>query len=378
MEDNNSIATTAILESHTLKHWIALKQVPRLTTRLKLKLVEKYGIVELFNFSQQLLVEHGFTDAQQRAFLSPDWTQIQGIVDYCQSQQIKIMSYGCSSYPTQLKEIASPPLILFAKGDASLLRHDQIAIVGSRRTSTYGRDNAFNLAYDLAQSGFVITSGLALGVDGFAHQGCLKGQGKTIAVLATGVDVIYPARHKALAAEILRSGGLLITESFPGTRALAGLFPKRNRLISGLSIGVVIVEAAIKSGSLVTAKYAVEHNREIFAFPGSVHNPQAAGCHQLIKQGAKLIENCADVIEEVQSQRLLPVQRLENCVEKKSGQSLCDDPLLDSVGYETTPVDLVVSRSKLPTDVVLTRLTILELRGLVTAVPGGYLRNNGG
>ncbi|MFT6208230.1 MAG: DNA processing protein, partial [Colwellia sp.] len=231
----------------------------------------------------------------------------------------------------------------------------------------------------LANAGLVVTSGLALGIDGAAHQGTLSAGGKTIAVVATGLDQVYPVRHRLLAKNILDNDGAIISEFPPNTPPKPGYFPKRNRLISGLSVGVLVVEATIKSGSLVTARCAIEQNRDVFAIPSTINNPQAKGCHWLIKQGAKLVDNIADIVDELD---LLPQRGLhltinkekEQRLEKSQKQHLFNDSLLASVGYEITPVDMVVSRSKLPIDVVLTRLTMLELKGLVATVPGGYLR----
>ena len=234
------------------------------------------------------------------------------------------------------------------------------------------------------QAGLVITSGLALGIDASAHKGALTSNASTIAVVATGLDKVYPARHRTLAQQIIFHDGAIISEFLPGTLPKAGHFPKRNRIISGLSIGVLVVEAELKSGSLITARCALEQNREVFSIPSTINNPQAKGCHWLIKQGAKLVEEVADIVGEL---TFLDTNTLElkqyKCSQgvvnkaidqKKQNKGLCVDELLASVGFEVTPVDKVVFRSKLPIEEVLTRLTLLELSGLVAAVPGGYLR----
>ena len=226
---------------------------------------------------------------------------------------------------------------------------------------------------------FVVTSGLALGIDAHAHQGALQSGGHTIAVVATGLDMVYPARHKTLQKNILQSNGLIISEFAPGIPPKPGHFPKRNRIISGLSLGVLVIEASLKSGSLITARCALEQGREVFAVPSSIYNEQAKGCHWLIKQGAKLVEGIDDIVEELKDSSLnslsLNIKQSKSAsTEKNEKQGLCNDPILASVGYEITPVDRVVSRSKLPIDEVLTRLTVLELEGLVSAVPGGYLK----
>ena len=362
-------------ESH---YWLALKLVPRLASHKKLTLVELFGVEQLFHPSQELS-SLNLTQKQISAIRAPDWLRISNIVDASQRCGSSIIPITDSRYPLNLKQIFDPPLVLFAQGNIALLNQQQIAMVGSRDASINGRDNAFEFSQKLAQAGLVITSGLALGIDGAAHKGTLSVQGKTIAVVATGLDQVYPARHRLLAKSIIDNDGAIISEFAPGTPPKPGYFPKRNRIISGLSLGVLVVEATIKSGSLVTARCAIEQNREVFAIPSTINNPQAKGCHWLIKQGAKLVDNVADIVDEIE---LLPKSSLnlsidlekEPALEESEKQHLFNDSLLASVGYEITPVDIVISRSELPIDVVLTRLTILELKGLVATVPGGYLR----
>jgi len=277
--------------------------------------------------------------------------------------------------------------VLFVQGNISLLNAPQIAVVGSRSASAGGRETAFILCQQLAQQNVVITSGLALGIDAAAHRGALSQPASTIAVVATGLDQVYPARHLSLAQQIIATNGIIISEFLPGTQPRAGHFPKRNRLISGLSLGVLVVEAELKSGSLITARCALEQNRDVFAVPSSIENQQAKGCHWLIKQGAKLVEECADIIDELAFEdkpslhlksNEQPLKAAEHNILKGDNEiiqkGLCNDVLLASVGFEITPVDKVVSRSELPVEEVLTRLTMLELSGLVSAVPGGYIR----
>jgi DNA processing protein len=359
-------------------YWLALKLVPRLASQKKLTLVELFGVEQLFHPSQELS-SLNLTQKQITAIRAPDWLRISAIIDASEQSGSIIIPITDPRYPLNLKEIFDPPIVLFAQGNITLLNQQQIAMVGSRNASINGRDNAFDFAQKLAKVGLVITSGLALGIDGAAHKGALSVNGKTIAVVATGLDQVYPARHRLLAKSILDNDGAIISEFLPGTSPKPGYFPKRNRIISGLSLGVLVVEATIKSGSLVTARCALEQNREVFAVPSTIHNLQAKGCHWLIKQGAKLVDNIADIVDEIE---LLPQSALnltsniekDPVLEKSQKQHLSNDSLLASVGYEITPVDIVISRSELPIDVVLTRLTILELKGLVATVPGGYLR----
>ncbi len=370
--------TTTDVVYTDVHYWLALKFVPRLAIHKKLLLVRKFGLRKLFSLDYPHK-DISISEKQADAFVHPDWTKINNIIENCKRCNCDLIGYDDLHYPEQLKQIYDPPLVLFTQGNKLLLSYSQIAIVGSRGATFTGRENAFSFAQQLVNQGIVITSGLALGIDAEAHKGALASDGYTIAVVATGLDRVYPARHKKLANEIVKKNGLIVSEFIPGTIPKAGLFPKRNRIISGLSGGVLVVEATIKSGSLVTARSALEQNREVFAVPSSLQNPQGKGCHWLIKQGAKLVENCADILEEVNFPAETSLNLKEHTDdagedEKIYEQGLFNDPLLDSVGYEITPIDSVVSRSKLPIDVVLTQLTMLELKGLVSAVPGGYLR----
>ena len=358
-----------------IDYWLALKYVPRLAIHKKLKLVKQHGLTQLFK-SPEILDSANLTTNQRSAFLYPDWPKIEKIMSMSLTCSSNIICFDDQYYPKLLQEIYDPPLVLFTQGDVELLNSNQIAIVGSRSATISGRDNATKLAQQLVEQNITITSGLALGIDAAAHRGAIKAQGKTIAVVATGLDRVYPVRHKHLNQEILQSGGLIISEFIPGTQPKAGHFPKRNRIISGLSQGVLVVEAEIRSGSLITARCALEQGREVYAIPGSINNPLVKGCHWLIKQGAKLVEDSADIVEELTVTQALPsrsVNKQNNCQ-----QDLFNDSLLASVEYEVTPIDIVVSRSKLPVEVVLTRLTMLELKGHVVAVPGGYIRLNRG
>ena len=376
--NNNNNETLALTTAH---YWLAVKAIPRLASHKKIALVEKYGLTALFSSSVDLTLS-GLTSRQQLAVSSPDWQAFSKIItdtELCQSQ---ILTFDSPAYPKLLKEIYDPPVVLFIRGNADLLLLPKMAIVGSRNATASGREIANKLANELTAQ-FVVTSGMALGIDAQAHLGAMQNQGFTIAVVATGLDLIYPARHKALQKNILENKGLIISEFAPGVAPKAGHFPKRNRLISGLSLGVIVVEASMKSGSLISARCALEQGREVFAVPSSIYNLQAKGCHWLIKQGAKLVEGIADIVEEFEDiasngLNLSRNKEKDTSIEKSKEQDLCNDSMLASVGYEITPVDVVVSRSKLPIDVVLTRLTVLELRGLVSAVPGGYLKLNRG
>lgn len=358
-----------------IEYWLALKFVPRLAVQKKLALVKQHGLVPLFH-SKKIRNTLHLTSNQYTALCHPDWEKIEAIISRSLTCQSEIICFDNHLYPKLLKEIHDPPLVIFTKGNTCLLNKNQIAIVGSRSATINGRDIACKLAEQLTEQGFVITSGLALGVDAAAHRGALIGNGNTIAVVATGLDKVYPSRHKQLNQDILQAGGLIISEFVPGTIPKAGHFPKRNRIISGLSQGVLVVEAEIRSGSLITARCALEQGRDVYAVPGSINNPLAKGCHWLIKQGAKLVEECADIVEELTVSAVQPIASRDQ--ENNCQQDLFNDAFLANVQYEVTPIDIVVSRSKLPIEVVLTRLTMLELKGHIVAVPGGYIRLNRG
>jgi len=369
-----------------IHYWLALKLVPRLAIHKKLALVDAYGITALFSLSisSPLTSANNLTPKQLVAFNHPNWLLIDDIITKSNHCKSEIITFDDPLYPNLLKQIYDPPLVIFLQGNKYLLNKNQLAIVGSRSASVSGRDTAFNLAQQLVESGLVITSGLALGIDAYAHRGALTFGASTIAVVATGLDKVYPARHRTLAQQIISQEGAVISEFLPGTLPKAGHFPKRNRIISGLSIGVLVVEAEMKSGSLITARCAIEQDRDIFSIPSTINNPQAKGCHWLIKQGAKLVEEVADIVGELTlfDKNTLDLNQHKNSqdivnkdiVQKKQNKDLCVDELLASVGFEITPVDIIVFRSKLPIEEVLTRLTMLELSGLVAAVPGGYLR----
>lgn len=372
------------MQKSKIHYWLALKFVPRLAIYKKLALVDRYGLATLFT-SSQLTSANNLTSKQLSAFHQPDWHLIDEIINSSNRCSSEILGFDDPLYPSLLKQIYDPPLVLFVQGNKELLNQTQLAIVGSRSATINGREAAFQIAQQLVEANLIVTSGLALGIDSAAHKGALTKTHSTIAVVATGLDRVYPARHRTLAKEILEKKGAIISEFLPGTLPKAGHFPKRNRIISGLSVGVLVVEAALHSGSLITARCALEQNRDVFAIPSGIGNQQAKGCHWLIKQGAKLVEEAADIIEELvfpDNSNLQLIQQnyqsqfsVDKAIDEKStNKGLCDDVLLDSVGFDITPVDTVVLRSKLPIQEVLTQLTILELSGLISAVPGGYTR----
>lgn len=372
-------------------------------------LLSHWGSVDaLLGASAQALTQVGLSEAQVRALTQPNWTHIDRQFDWMQRTHTQMQVYTAPEYPPQLREISSLPLVLFVQGNPALLHQPQLAMVGARTPTAKGREIAQHFAEVLGRAGLVITSGLALGIDGASHQGALIASAKTIAVLGCGLDTIYPQAHQGLAQEILAAGGSLVSEFLPGTLPRAQHFPRRNRIISGLSLGVLVVEAANKSGSLITARYALEQNREVFAIPGAIHNPLAKGCHQLLKQGAKLVETAQDVLEELpefrqsfqvadfepilKPDKMLPDTKLaaeqvaalpmrsDKSSSKQSHEVLKVEPmdqvLLKCLGFETTPVDVIIQRTGLSAEQVSSRLLMLELQGQVLQVPGGYVKRN--
>ena len=278
---------------------------------------------------------------------------------------------GDARYPLTLLQTADPPLLLYLHGRAELLNTRCLAIVGSRNPTAQGADNARAFAEHLGRGGLTVVSGLALGIDGAAHTGALAAGNGTIAVVGTGLDTVYPRRHRELAHRIAESG-LLVSEFPLGTAPLAQNFPQRNRIIAGLSLGTLVVEAALESGSLITAAQAVEAGREVFAIPGSIHSPQSRGCHALIKQGAKLVETAQDVLDELGGQRSIsPAQA--------ALPGLQAHPLLDAMGFEPVSLDALQARTGLATSQLSAQLLELELQGDVARLPGGlYQRRASG
>ncbi len=275
-----------------------------------------------------------------------------------------VVTLADDDYPHALLEIGDPPVVLFAKGRRELIAAPSIAIVGSRNATPQGLATAKAFARALSDAGLVITSGLALGIDAAAHEGGLEGSSSTIAVTGTGLDIVYPARNRALAHRIAERG-VMMSEFALGTGAIAHNFPRRNRLISGLARGVLVVEAAVKSGSLTTARFAAEQGREVFAIPGSIHSPVSRGCHALIKQGAKLVESAQDVLEELRIAHARPEPEAERDPEATL------DPLLTHLGHDPCDLDTLAARSGLGVDVLIARLLELELEGQVASLPGG-------
>ncbi|MDN5836371.1 MAG: DNA-processing protein DprA [Nitrosospira sp.] len=276
----------------------------------------------------------------------------------------EIITLADSDYPSLLLNIPDPPPLLYLKGKRELLRSAMLAIVGSRNATPQGLSNAEAFAEAASNAGLCIASGLALGVDTAAHRGGLRGTATSIAVLGTGLDIVYPARNRELAHELAEKGALI--SEFPlGTPAAGGNFPRRNRVISGISRGCLVVEAALQSGSLITARQASEQGRDVFAIPGSIHSPLSKGCHALIKQGAKLVESAQDILEEL---GYPSVRNMVGDTEESTGE---ESLLLRVLGHDVTNIDTLCTRSGLTAETVSAMLLSLELDGVVATLPGG-------
>lgn len=314
--------------------------------------------------------------------INPNWRAVQDDLNWLQTEQhAHILTLVDDAYPTLLKNIANPPPILYVLGDVACLNKPQLAMVGSRKCSAFGRTQAEYFAQQFVSLGLLVTSGLAIGIDGASHKGALAAvDGKTIAVLAHGMSMIYPAQHEALSRQII-ARGCLVSEFPLRIKPAAGHFPRRNRIISGLSLGTLVVEADINSGSLITAKYAMDQGREVFAVPGPINALSVRGCHHLIKQGAKLVECVDDVLEELSillKHAIRDKYASINTIRSEKGSlSATQQQLLNLIDYDSTCVDLIVGRSGLSSSVVGAVLLELELHGVITAVPGGYARKLG-
>lgn len=293
----------------------------------------------------------------------PDLDAAAPVLAWLQQPDNHLITLADSHYPQALLQIADPPPLIYAKGQLDILGMPAIAIVGSRNASAQGEKNAEDFAYALSQRGLCVVSGMALGIDGAAHRGALKANGATIAVVGTGLDIVYPARHRELAHQIAERG-IMLSEFPLGTPSRAQNFPRRNRLISGLSLGCLVIEANVQSGSLITARLAAEQGREVFAIPGSIHSPLSKGCHQLIKQGAKLVDHIQDIIDELGLlTAVAPTTR--------NDEAAPVEPLLACMGYDPVSMETLVERSGLTSDSLSAMLLMLELENKVASLPGG-------
>lgn len=358
------------------RYWLALSRLPGVGSVTVRHWLDHFkSIAHLFSASIADWQAAGVTTKHIQLLKNINWQIIEDDLCWLEKNNGQVIPLDDVAYPALLQEIHDPPLVLYVQGDVNLLKEQQIAMVGSRHPTATGKDLARHFAKELASRGWVITSGLALGIDAASHEGALLVNGKTIAILGTGLKFIYPRTHQKLADEIVKCGGALVSEFPLEMPPKATNFPMRNRVISGLSLGVLVVEAAIRSGTLITARLALEQNREVFAIPGSIYNPLARGCHQLIRQGAKLVETFEDILEEIKPSH----QQLEGLIPATFKKEPVDlDPerkrLLAQIGYEVTALDVIILRSGLTAAEVSSMLLPLELEGYVNVVPGGYIR----
>lgn len=367
------------MQKEKLKYWLYFHHAPRIGPIRMQEILGHYSdFTQAYNHKSSLGNLFKIPEKTKEYLNTANWEAINNELLWEEDSNHHIITIECPEYPDLLKEIPNPPLVMYAIGNISLLKHPQIAIVGSRNPSKSGKENAYQFARFLSKNGFTITSGLALGIDGEAHKGAVDQLGRTIAITGTGLNRVYPAQHRSLAYEIVEKNGLLLSEFPLDTPALKENFPRRNRIISGLSLGTLVVEAAQQSGSLITARTAGEQGREIFAIPGSIHNPLAKGCHQLIRQGAKLVETAEHILEEIGH-----MVELKNDMITANKKSPDDElpteavELLDNIGFEPASVDTLVERSGLTPESVSSILLVLELQGCVESLPGGtYTRIN--
>jgi len=351
-----------------LAAWLNLSLTPGLTGEAARRLLAAFGEPQhVVGASQQTLASHVPNAIATAIRRGADADSLERVGVWLEAPENHIVTLADAEYPRQLLQISDPPLLLYAKGNLALLNQPALAIVGSRNATAQGLANAESFGKSLSDAGLVIVSGMASGIDAAAHRGGLAGASSSIAVVGTGLDIVYPAGNRPLA-HALAERGLLLSEFPLGTPAIPSNFPRRNRLISGLALGCVVVEAAAASGSLITARSAAEQGREVFAIPGSIHSPLAKGCHTLIKQGAKLAESANDILEEL---RLAP-----HAVTAASGVSLPETSesgtrLLAALGYDPCDLDTLAERSRLNAADVSALLTQLEIDGIVAALPGG-------
>ncbi|CAC9443340.1 Rossmann fold nucleotide-binding protein Smf possibly involved in DNA uptake [Bathymodiolus heckerae thiotrophic gill symbiont] len=357
-----------------LVYWLMLLKAPRVGARTFYKILKVFETPEeVFLASKSARKESGLFYQETLDFLEKnDTSLVQADLDWVKTDGCHILTLIDDAYPQQLKTLADPPPLLYVRGDVACLSKPQLAIVGSRNPSAGGKQNARDFAQSLSQLGIIITSGMASGIDASAHIGALEANAQTIAVCGTGLDRIYPAKHKSLAHQISNKGAL-ISEFCIGTAPAANNFPRRNRIISGLSLGTLVIEASIKSGTMITAKLAAEQCKEVFAIPSSIHNPLSQGCHQLIKQGAKLTESVEDILDELQLDLLASIQKNNSAISTKEIDNT-PSVLLKYLSYDAMSIDEMVEKSNLSPQIITQELLLLELEHRVVKVNGfGYV-----
>jgi len=361
-----------------LAAWLKLEQTPGLGIVAAHRLLDAFGSPAAALTADAARLSAVAGDRLATALLAASSPTLQALIDkplaWAEPPGNHVLPLADEDYPRLLLETADPPLLLYAKGRLELLNRQALAIVGSRNASVQGMANARQFAQTLAEAGLTIISGLALGIDTAAHEGALPAAGGTVAVIGTGADIVYPARNHALAHRIAEQGCLL-SEYALGTPALPANFPRRNRIISGLAGGTLVVEAAARSGSLITARLAAEQGRDVYAIPGSIQSPLARGCHELIRQGAKLVETAADILEDRNCLQL--TSNTAKNTESPATSGCCDNELLKIIGYDPVSLNVLAARAGLDTATMNAQLLVLELEGQVELLAGGWVRRLG-
>jgi DNA processing protein len=361
-------------QNKDLPYWLALLRTPALGPRTLGKLLKTaVGPASIFELPEKALIEAGLKGRSINFLQNPPWPMIESDLLWLEQEGNHLITFADQHYPELLKQIYDPPFALFVRGNPEVLSSIQLGIVGSRNPTTDGRRMARDFSRQLAAVGLTITSGLALGIDCCSHLGALDANGQTIAVLGNGLNSIYPKSNSQLAESIIENGAL-VSELPLDYRPLPANFPRRNRIISGVSTGVLVVEAALKSGSLITARCAMEQGRDVFAIPGSIHNPLTRGCHSLIREGAKLVEQLQDIIEEIGPLAAASVTTDTQLVKTQQlikGLDADTKLLLDNIGYRPVNVDYLVGVTGLTVNIISRTLLNLELQGLIESLPGG-------
>ena len=367
------------LSDNELAHWLALNQTSGIGALGFQRLRQHFGnISEVFSANISELRQLGLRANTLQDLQKPDWPEVEKQQNWASKPGNALLTSACPDYPKLLLELADPPPVLYVSGSVELLHHPQIAIVGSRKPSPGGEHNAKQLSQELSQRGLTITSGLAYGIDAAAHNGALTAKRPTIAVLGSGLDTIYPRRHQELARRICENGAL-VSEWPAGTAPLAHHFPRRNRIISGLSLATLVIEASENSGSLITARLALEQGREVMAVPGAIQNPMATGSNRLIQDGATLVSSAEDVLNNLNGfLQLSPPPRSHSPSSTVTKLDKLQYKVLYSIDYDPTSIDNIVVQSGLTIEQVSSILLALELLGQVSSAPGGMyyrLRN---
>jgi DNA processing protein len=358
-----------ISTAEELLSWLRLTLVPGVSLTVQRALLRKYGSPQaVLDMSRREIGSFAGADVAERLSAGPAAGLIERTMRWLDEPGHHLLALADRAYPQALLTISDPPTVLYARGNVELLNRTTLAIVGSRNATPQGERDAEAFARAISDAGMCIVSGLALGIDAAAHRGGLAGKGSSVAVMGTGPDLIYPARNRDLARALERSG-CLISEFALGTPSEAGNFPRRNRLISGLSRGVLVVEAAPRSGSLITARFALEQGRDVFAIPGSIHSPLSKGCHELIKQGAKLVESANDVLDELHGVK----RQAGDEASQPSGQPSGEPPsaLLEAMGFAPVTMDQIAQLTGLGAAALSAQLSQLEIEGRISALAGG-------